>query len=133
LIKENLPGILSGLIVFIVLLFVFIIPNSQNDDFNEQLIQKVSNGEPAELLIPQIENQSIYEQKNLTYTVNQRVFNINMWGNGTLASQTDYMYETRHYQKINLRNLNYKEVRIQYAKKEISKDEFLQKINELNY
>jgi len=56
LIKRNLPGILSGLIIFIILLFVFVIPNFQNNDFNEQLIQKVSNGVPADELIPQIVN-----------------------------------------------------------------------------
>jgi hypothetical protein len=133
LIKRSLPGILSGLIIFIILLFVFIVPNFQNNDFNEQLIQKVSNGESADILIPQIENQSIYEKQNLTYTVNQRICNINKWGNGTLASQTDYMYETRHYKKINLRNQNYKILRIEYAKREISKEEFLQEITDLNY
>jgi len=133
LIKRNLPGILSGLIIFIILLFVFVIPNFQNNDFNEQLIQKVSNGVLADELIPQIVNQSIYDEQNITYTMNQRIFNINKWGNGTVASQTDYIYETRHYNKINLRNQNYKLVRIEYAKHEISKEEFLQKINDLNY
>ena len=133
MIKRNLPGILSGLIIFIILLFLFVIPNYQDNDFNGQLIQKVSNGESADELIPQIENQSIYEKQHLIYSVNQRIFNINKWGNGTLASQTDYMYETHHYIKINLRNQNYKVIRIEYAKREISKEEFLKEIKDLNY
>jgi hypothetical protein len=133
LIKESWPGILGGSIIFLILLFVFMYPIFQVHDFNEQLIQKVDQGEPAGVLIPIIDSRYIEENNELNNDVNKHVLNINMWGNGALASETDYKYDTDHYSKIKKRNLDYKELRTEFAKREISQEEFLNKINALNY
>jgi hypothetical protein len=133
LIKERWPGILGGLIIFIILIFIFVYPLFQNNDFNQELIKSVENGEPSEVMIPQIENKYREENRELIKNVNKHIMNINMWGNGLLASETDYMFDKGHYQKIKKQILETKKLRIEYSKREISKEDFLNKIDALQY
>lgn len=124
--KGILLGIIGGLAVFIVLVSFIIISNYS--DFDVQLIEQVDDGVPANELMLQIEK----ETENLKYKVRKRfesnVMDKKYWGNGNLASTNDYQYYSQNYQnEIKMIN-EYDNVRKKFAKKEISKDEFIYQI-----
>lgn len=124
--KGILLGIIGGLAVFIVLVSFIIISNYS--DFDVQLIKQVNDGVPANELMLQIDK----ETENLKYKVRKRfesnVMDKKYWGNGNLASTNDYQYYSQNYQnEIKMIN-EYDNVRKKFAKKEISKDEFIYQI-----
>lgn len=124
--KGVLLGIIGGLAVFIVLVSFIIISNYS--DFDVQLIEQVDDGVPANELMLQIDK----ETENLKYKVRKRfesnVLDKKYWGNGNLASTNDYQYYSQNYQnEIKMIN-EYDNVRKKFAKKEISKDEFIYQI-----
>lgn len=124
--KGILLGIIGGLAVFIVLVSFIIISNYS--DFDVQLIKQVDDGVPANELMLQIDK----ETENLKYKVRKRfesnVMDKKYWGNGNLASTNDYQYYSQNYQnEIKMIN-EYDNVRKKFAKKEISKDEFIYQI-----
>lgn len=124
--KGILLGIIGGLAVFIVLVSFIIISNYS--DFDVQLIEQVDDGVPANELMLQIDK----ETENLKYKVRKRfesnVMDKKYWGNGNLASTNDYQYYSQNYQnEIKMIN-EYDNVRKKFAKKEISKDEFIYQI-----
>jgi len=125
-----LIGSISGLAIFIVLILVII---SSHSDFNQNLISSVAAGTPAEQLIPQIEKQHEIECEDAKNSLNSRMMSMDQWGNGDLASDSYSDFYTQNYQQeINYYN-DLENLRIKFAKRQISKYEFLNEIESKNF
>ena len=128
--KGTLIGSVSGLIIFICIILIFVYSHS---DFNQELISSVSDGVSAEELIPQIqkehEKQCLKSENNL----NSRLMDIKMWGNGELASDSYYDFYTHNYEQELIFYDDLEVIRIKYVRREISEEEFLDSLKNLNF
>ncbi len=123
--KRALLGILGGLIILVVTLSIILYSDS---DFDAQLIDQVDKGVPAEELIVQIDEETLIMQRNAKKRLESVVMDKKYWGNGDLASPTDYQYFTTFYiTEMNVIS-NYDGVRKKFARREITKEQFLQEI-----
>jgi hypothetical protein len=83
---------------------------------------------PAEELIVQIDEETLIMQRNAKKRLESVVMDKKYWGNGDLASPTDYQYFTTFYiTEMNVIS-NYDGVRKKFARREITKEQFLQEI-----
>jgi hypothetical protein len=125
LIKGKLPGIIGGLAVFLIILSMITYLNS---DFDGELIQSSDNGIPAEKLIPKIDTETDKLKLNANRRFLSYVMDSKVWGNGSLVSKNDYEYYTEMYEKEMKVILEYENARKKFAKREITKEQFLQEI-----
>lgn len=128
MIKEKWPGIIGGFLVFLIILYVIIYLNS---DFDQQLIQEVDRGVPAEKLFPQIEKETANLRLRAKNRFESYVMDRKDWGSGNLASESDYNSYKLSYEKALEYISEYDKVRKQFVKREISKEQFLLEIEPL--
>lgn len=123
--KGRILAISCSILIFLILLsFIFY----SHSDFDQQLISQVDEGVPAEKLIPQIDKETTELKLKAKKRLESIVMDKKFWGNGTFTPQSDYLDYTENYQKeMELIN-NYDTTRKAYAKREISKEEFLENI-----
>lgn len=115
-------GIMGGLVVFIAI-FSFILLN--HADFDEQLMEQVENGVPAQDLIKEIDEEAYYMQIAAKKRLDSKILDRKYWGNGELDTPLDYSFYVDNYQsELNLIK-EYKEYRVKYANGEITREEFL--------
>jgi hypothetical protein len=123
-------GSISGLAIFIVIILIIFLSPS---DFDEDLVSSVNSGTPADKLIPQIEKEHDIECSNVKNNLNSRMMGMKEWGNGDLGSDSYYDFYTKKYEEeIHYYN-ELEALRIQFAQRQISKDEFLSKIENKNF
>jgi hypothetical protein len=121
--KGALLAIIGSVSVFlIVLVFMFY----SHSDFDQQLIDQVDKGVPAEKLLPQIdkETEKLIENAQRRYS---KVVNKN-FENGNIASKNDYESYTEVYEKEMRMISEYDVACKKFARREISKEQFLQEI-----
>jgi hypothetical protein len=123
--KGRILAISCSILIFLILLsFIFY----SHSDFDQQLISQVDEGVPAEKLIPQIDKETTELKLKAKKRLESIVMDKKFWGNGTFTPQSDYVDYTENYQKeMELIN-KYDTTRKAYAKREISKEEFLENI-----
>jgi len=127
--KNNWLGIIGGLLVFLFILSYTIYLNS---NFDQQLINDVDNGVPANKLLPKIDKETDKDELKIKERINSHIMSTKMWGNGSLAVKDDYsQYELIYYNQVKA-VLEHEKVREQFAKREISKEQFLIEIKEYN-
>lgn len=127
MIKKNWPGIIGGLVIFLIILFYIIYINS---NFDQQLINDVEKGVPSDKLMSKIEKETTKDELKVKKHINSHIMNVNMWGNGNMASKKDYYYyEILYYNQIN-EILELGKIRKKFAKREISKEQFIIEIEE---
>ncbi len=112
--RTKLLIIIGGVVLITILSFV--------------LYDQVEEGVPAEKLIPQIdretENLKIQAKKRLEKAVMDRKY----WGDGDLATSDDYnMYITSYEFEMKI-IVDYENARKKFARREITKREFLSEI-----
>ncbi len=127
-IKVKWPGIFFGILVFFTILVAI---NFLNSDFDAHLIQSVEKGVPAEDLIPEIDKETENLRLDAQKRLDSNVMNMKMWGNGNLVSEDDLTYYTQTYETEMKVISDYDKIRKKFAKREISKEEFLQEINNI--
>ena len=126
--KGIIIGPLSGLAIFIIMIMVIFYSHS---DFNQNLINSVDSGTPSDQLLPEIYQEHYKECMNAKSYLYSHTMDMNMWGNGDLASDSFYNYYTKNYeQEVDYYN-KLEDIRIKYVERQISKEEFLNEI-ELN-
>jgi hypothetical protein len=122
--KGKILAISGGILVFVIILtFIFYIYS----DFDQQLIGQVEKGVPAEKLIPQIDNETDKLKKNANRHYQSAVINKNL-GKGDLANESDYEYYIKRYETELKVISEYDADRKEFAQREITKEQFLQKI-----
>jgi hypothetical protein len=115
-------GICCGLTVFILALILIMYNNS---DFDQQLIQQVDSGVPADKLLPQIDQETKkMNSKADNYQAN--IINKNLKQQDVVSYQKDYEAEKKIISQYN-------DARVKFAKREINKDEFLKEIQTPKY
>jgi hypothetical protein len=124
--KGALLAIIGSLTVFlIVLAFIFY----SHADFDQQLIEQVDNGVPVEKLIPQIDKETEKlmndTQKNYGYKILDKDTD-----KGNISS-SDYEYYTQTYQNEIKMIAEYDAARKKFARREITKEQFLQEIKNI--
>ena len=122
-----LLGIIGGILIFIISLSFIIYSNS---DFDTQLINQVNGGVSANILIPQIDNETEKMIINVDRRYKAVVMDRKYWGNGDLASSEDFQYYSENYENDLKMISGLTEIRKRYARREIDKDEFLQSIDQ---
>jgi hypothetical protein len=115
-------GISGGLIVFIIALILIFYNNS---DFDQKLINQVDTGVPADKLIPQIDKET-QNMKDKAVNHLSEPINKNLNPNSSIVYQKGYEAE------MNVIN-QYDDARKKFARREISKDEFLKEIQTPKY
>ena len=115
-------GIMGGSIVFITIILVIILFNS---DFDTQLISSVEAGVPAEKLIPGIEAEREKEILDAKKELSSNIMNPNYWSKPGVASINDFNAEKNNY-KISIDSIyELESLRKQYVHRKISKYDFL--------
>lgn len=122
--KGTLLAIIGSLVVFVIILAVIFYMNS---DFDQQLIEEVDKGVPADKLIPQINKETKKLIKNAQSHYQYNVLNKN-FEKGNLASKSDYeAYLAEYENEMNMIS-KYDAARKKLARREITKEQFLQEI-----
>lgn len=128
--RSLLLGIVGSLSVFIVICSFILL---SQPDFDEQLIVQVNRGIPAEELIPQIDKEAYDMRKDAKKQLDSRIMDRKYWGNGDL----DDPHNLRSYVNIyegDLEAINeYRKTRISFVKREITKEEFLNRARLYKY
>jgi hypothetical protein len=117
--KGAILGVFSGLIVFIVALVFILLVNS---DFDQQLINQVNSGIPSEELIPQIDKETQKMNKNAEKRLASKTVQKN------LVSQMDAQSYVQDYKDEMKIISQYENARKKFAKREITKEQFLNDI-----
>jgi len=123
--RGTLLGVIGGLIVFICIFSYIIYDHS---DFDGQLIQQVDNGVPAEKLIPQINEETAKLQTSAKRRLESFIMDKKNWGNGDLVSPKEFSYNIQYYESEMKVISEYDGIRKKFAKREITKEQFLQEI-----
>jgi hypothetical protein len=113
-------GISGGLIVFIIAL-ILIIYNSS--DFDQQLINQVDSGVPADKLIPQIDQDTDKMKLNAQRRLESQTVDKNINKNDSAPFVQGYNYEMRMIAQ-------YDDARKKFANGDINKEQFLSEIQE---
>ena len=113
---------MGSLVVFIAI-SSFILLN--HADFDEQLMEQVENGVPAQDLIKEIDEEAYYMQIAAKKRLDSKILDRKYWGNGELDSPLDYSFYVDSYESELKLIKEYKEYRVKYANREITREEFL--------
>ena len=128
--KGIIIGSFSGLAIFIVIVLLIIYSHS---DFNQQLVSSVESGTPIDQLVPQIYQEHYKECLNAKSRLESQTMDMSLWGNGELAPDSYYAYYTKNYEEeVDYYN-KLEDLRIKFAKRQISKEEFLNKVETKNF
>jgi hypothetical protein len=122
--KGIILAITGSLLVFVI---IFAVIFYIQPDFDQQLIEQVDNGVPAEKLIPQIDQETEKLNKNAKKRLLSAVLTKN-FGNGDLASKSDYQSNTEEYENEMKMISVYDDIQKKFAKRKITKEQFLQEI-----
>ncbi len=123
--NRPLVGIIGGLIVFL-LISLFII--YYHSDFDTQLIEQVNKGVPTNELIIQIDEETRKMQINAKRRLESIIMDKKYWGNGSLDEQNKYQLSVTSYESEMMIISKYNNIRKKFAKREITKREFLDEI-----
>ncbi len=115
--KGLILGIVCGIAVFIIALIFIMYSNS---DFDQQLINQVNNGVPADKLIPQIDQETQKMQQKAKSRLSD-VINKNLDKNNSITYIKNYEDEMKVISQ-------YDDARKKFARKEINKEQFLKDI-----
>jgi len=118
--KGLILGVAGGLTVFIIVLIIIMYVNS---DFDQQLINQVDSGVPADKLIPQIDAEAEHLQMNAQKNYESNLINNNLGGN---ASNYDY-YTQIHQNELKIIS-EYENDQKEFAERQITKEQFLHDI-----
>ena len=94
-----------------------------NSDFDQQLINQVDSGVPADKLIPQIDEEAEHLQMNAQKNYESNLINNNLGGN---ASNYDY-YTQIHQNELKIIS-EYENDQKEFAERQITKEQFLHDI-----
>jgi len=119
--KERLLGFSVGMLSF---LFLFIFLNF-NVDFDHELVSKLEDGTPKELLLPEIEKQSEKEQLAVKKHFKCHIMDITNWDKYNCDFQNDLKYDILVYKTDMSRIKQKEEIRKKFVKKQITKEQFL--------
>jgi hypothetical protein len=119
--KERILGISVGMLSF---LFIFLILNF-NVDFDHELINKLDDGTPKEIMILEIENQTEKEQLTVKKHLKCHIMDITKWDKCNCDFQNDLKYDILVYKTDMSRIKQKEEIRKKFARKEITKEQFL--------
>jgi|GEM_PF-1312311 len=122
-------GLISGFIIFSILLIVLW---NSTSSFDEVLIQRVDRGVPAEDLTLDIEEERENERYYAKKRLETKVMDVEMWGHGDLASEYDLKYYMDVYNGETQIIDDHARVRREFVRGEISKEEFLEEVDDLN-
>lgn len=128
--RSLLLGIIGGLSVFIIICPIILL---LQPDFDEQLIVQVNRGVPAEELILQIDNETFYMQKNAKKRLDSKIMDSKYWGNGDLEDPCNFRAYVDQYESDTEAINGYKKIRVSFAKREITEEEFLNSISSYRY
>lgn len=122
--NRPLIGIIGGIIIFLAILSLF----HNNSDFDTQLIEQVNNGVPADELIKKIDKETDMMQIKARRRLESFMMDRKNWGNGSLALHDEYQIYISNYESEMKIISDYSSVRKKFAKREISRREFLDNI-----
>jgi hypothetical protein len=120
-IRQNMGlilGISSGLIVFIIALILII---NNNSDFDQQLINQVDSGVPADKLIPQIDQDTEKMKLNAQRRLESQTVAKNINKSDSAPFVQSYNNEMRMIAQ-------YDDARKKFANRDINKEQFLSEI-----
>jgi len=120
--RSLLLGIICGLVVFIATSSYILLNHA---DFDEQLIEQVENGVPSQDLINEIDEEAYNMQVAAKKRLDSKILDRKYWGNGELDSPLDYSFYVDSYESELKLIKEYKEYRVKYANREITREEFL--------
>lgn len=121
----KVAGMFGGLIFFLIILFFIIYPNL---DFDNKLVTMVDSGVPEDKLIPMIEEKSLNENLSAKKHLEGHLMDKKHWYEYNISPENDLNYEIILYNEQIEAISKLKELREKYAKREISKEEFQEKI-----
>ncbi len=121
-------GVIGGLVIFLVILS-FIIYN--HSDFDVQLIEQVNNGVPADELIIQIDEETEKMQIRAKRRIESFMLNKKYWGNGSMIQENECIFYVTSYESEMKIIHDYDKIRKKFARREITKREFLDNIKTL--
>jgi hypothetical protein len=125
--KGHWLGIIGGISFFLVLYFFLFI----NPDFDQQLINQVEAGTSSQKLIQEIEKERSLEQDKAAKDLKSHFMYFNYWEGPKSVTNDDLAKHKEIYNsRLNAVSQLY-ELRMKYIRKEITKDEFSEKINDL--
>lgn len=122
---NRLMGIIVGLVLFLIIFSYFIYNHS---DFDTQLVEQVDQGVPTSELIVQIHAETKKMENNAKKRVENYYMDRSRWGNGSLASEKDYQSYVSNYECELKYVSDYDALRKQFARREITRREFLDKV-----
>lgn len=120
--RSLLLKIICGLVVFIAISSYILLNHA---DFDEQLIEQVENGVPSQDLINEIDEEAYNMQVAAKKRLDSKILDRKYWGNGELDSPLDYSFYVDSYESELKLIKEYKEYRVKYANREITREEFL--------
>ena len=115
--KGLILGIVGGIAVFSIALIFIMYSNS---DFDQQLINQVNSGVPADKLIPQIDQETQKMQQRAKSRLSD-VINKNLDKNDSITYIKNYEDEMKIISQ-------YDDARKKFARREINKEQFLKDI-----
>lgn len=122
-------GLISGFIIFSILLIVLW---NSTSSFDEELIQRVDRGVSAGNLMLDIEEERENERYDAKKRLESNVMDVEMWGHGDLTSEYDLKYYMDVYNgETQIIDENAR-VRREFVRGNISKEEFLEEMDDLN-
>ncbi len=121
-------GIIGGISLFLIILFII---NYVNSDFDQKLINEVEMNTSSQDLIPLIKKETSIEESHAKKHLESHIMDMKYWSKTDIDPQDDLEYYTQIYEQQKEAISEYEKIRIQYVKKEISKEQFLLKIKEL--
>ena len=122
--RARIYAIIGGVSVFVIILGITYYTHS---DFDQQLIEEVKNGVPADELNLQIDKEFEKLKKDANRRYQSDVVNKDL-NKGHLASKNDYQSYVEKYENELKMISKYEECCKKFARREISKEEFLQEI-----
>jgi hypothetical protein len=126
--KGKILGIIGGIGLFLVILFIINYPNT---DFDQKLVNEVEKGTSNTILIPQIEKQEELEKSKIKEHLESHIMDIKYWDESNIDPQNDLEYYIQIYeQELDIIS-ECKQIRTQFVEKKIDKEQFLLKIENL--
>lgn len=102
-----------------------------SSDFDVKLIEQVDSGVPAEKIISEIEEESSKQELTVKNHLQAHMMDMKYWNRVNSDPKNDLEYHITIYQKQMEIITEYKELRIQFVKGQITKNEFLEKMKPL--
>jgi hypothetical protein len=126
---RKFSGLIMGFIIFSILLMVLW---NSTSSFDDELVQRVDSGVSAEDLMLDIEEKRENERYKAKKGLESHVMAVEMWGHGDLVSEYDLKYYTDIYNGETQIIDDHAEVRKEFVRGEISKEDFLEEVDDLN-